>query len=232
VGDHLYFFIMKILVIEDEKRITSFIRKGLQYEGYTVDVAYDGVSGFAKVQEGSLDLVVLDVMLPEMDGISLCTKMREEGVSTPVIMLTAKDSVDDRVKGLDAGADDYLVKPFSFKELLARIRSLLRRGEGTKQVLLKVGDLVLDPASREVKRGERQIELSRKEYSLLEYLMRNHNQVLTRTMIAEHVWDYDFDSFTNTIDVYIRYLRKKIDEGEEKKLIKTVRGVGYKITDK
>ncbi len=223
---------MKILIIEDEKRITSFIRKGLQYEGYTVDVAYDGMTGLEKVQDENLDLIVLDVMLPELDGISLCSQMREKGLTTPVIMLTAKDSVDDRVKGLDAGADDYLVKPFSFKELLARIRSLLRRGDAVKQVVLQVGDLVIDPASREVKRGERVIELSRKEYSLLEYLMRNQNQVLTRTMIAEHVWDYDFDSFTNTIDVYIRYLRKKIDEGENKKLIKTVRGVGYKITDK
>lgn len=222
---------MKILVIEDEKRITSFIRKGLQYEGYTVDVAYDGVTGWQKAQDENLDLVVLDIMLPEMDGISLCSQMRDKGLHTPVIMLTAKDSVDDRVRGLDAGADDYLVKPFSFKELLARIRSLLRRGDSTKQVMLKVGDLVVDPASREIKRGERLIELSRKEYSLLEYLIRNQNQVLTRTMIAEHVWDYDFDSFTNTIDVYIRYLRKKIDDGENRKLIRTVRGVGYKITD-
>jgi len=223
---------MKILVIEDEKRITSFIRKGLQYEGYTVDIAFDGATGFSKAQDESFDLIVLDVMLPEMDGVRLCAQLRDKGLATPVIMLTAKDSVDDRVKGLDAGADDYLVKPFSFKELLARIRSLLRRGEAVKQTILQVDDLVLDPASREVKRGERLIELSRKEYGLLEYLMRNPNQVLTRTMIAEHVWNYDFDSFTNTIDVYIRYLRKKVDVGEGKKLIKTVRGVGYKISDK
>lgn len=223
---------MKILVIEDEKRITSFIRKGLQYEGYSVDVAFDGAAGFNKAQDNSFDLIVLDVMLPEMDGVSLCSQIREKEIMTPVIMLTAKDSVDDRVRGLDAGADDYLVKPFSFKELLARIRSLLRRGDNTKQSVLRVGDLVMDPASREVKRGERIIDLSRKEYSLLEYLMRNQNQVLTRTMIAEHVWDYDFDSFTNTIDVYIRYLRKKIDEGEPKKLIRTARGIGYKICDK
>lgn len=222
---------MKILVIEDEKRITSFVRKGLQYEGYTVDVAYDGIKGMEKAREENLDLIVLDVMLPGMDGMTLCSELRELGVTTPVIMLTAKDSIDDRVKGLDAGADDYLVKPFAFKELLARIRSLLRRGDNTKQLVLKAGDLVLDPSSREVTRGEKVIELSKKEYSLLEYMMRNKNQVLTRTMIAEHVWDYDFDSFTNTIDVYIRYLRKKVDDGFKVKLIRTIRGVGYKITD-
>lgn len=222
---------MKILVIEDEKRITSFVRKGLQYEGYTVDVAYDGVKGMEKAKDETLDLIVLDVMLPGKDGMKLCSELRDGGIATPVIMLTAKDSIDDRVKGLDAGADDYLVKPFAFKELLARIRSLLRRGDNVKQVILKIADLELDPASRVVKRGENEIELSKKEYSLLEYMMRNKNQVLTRTMIAEHVWDYDFDSFTNTIDVYIRYLRKKVDDGYAKKLIKTIRGVGYKITE-
>jgi heavy metal response regulator len=222
---------MKILVVEDEKRITSFIRKGLQYEGYTVDVALDGLIGLEKAREASLDLIVLDVMLPHLDGISLCSRLREAGINTPVIMLTAKDDIDDRVKGLDAGADDYLVKPFAFKELLARIRSLLRRGgENAKQSVLQVGDLTVDPSSREVVRAGKIIELSKKEYSLLEYLLRNQNQVLTRTMIAEHVWDYDFDSFTNTIDVYIRYLRKKVDDGFEQKLIHTIRGVGYKIS--
>ncbi|MBU0648476.1 response regulator transcription factor [Patescibacteria group bacterium] len=223
---------MKILVIEDEKRITSFIRKGLQYESYTVDIAYDGNVGYEKARDTSFDLIVLDLMLPGMSGIEICRKIRDEGLTTPVIMLTAKDSVDDKVKGLDAGADDYLVKPFAFKELLARVRSLLRRGDSVKNTVLKVGNLELDPSSREVKRNGKEVELSRKEYSLLEYMMRNSNQVLTRTMIAEHVWDYDFDSFTNTIDVYIRYLRKKVDEGEENRLIKTVRGVGYKICDK
>lgn len=234
--DQLYIFfnetIMKILVVEDEKRITSFIRKGLNYEGYTVEVAYDGEVGLDKGKDESLDLIILDLMLPKMDGIQVCEKLRDCRVTTPIIMLTAKDTVDDRVKGLDAGADDYLVKPFAFKELLARVRSLLRRTDNVQQVVLQVGNLIMDPASREVKRGERLIELSKKEYSLLEYLMRNANQVLTRTMIAEHVWDYDFDSFTNTIDVYIRYLRKKIDDKESKKLIRTVRGIGYKISDK
>lgn len=223
---------MKILVIEDEKRITSFIRKGLNYEGYSVEVAYDGETGLDKAKDENLDLIILDIMLPKIDGINLCEMLRNTKVTTPIIMLTAKDSVDDRVRGLDAGADDYLIKPFAFKELLARVRSLLRRNDGTKQSILQVGDLVMDPATREVKRGERVIELSKKEYSLLEYLMRNANQVLTRTMIAEHVWDYDFDSFTNTIDVYIRYLRKKIDDKESKKLIRTIRGIGYKISDK
>jgi heavy metal response regulator len=228
---YLNFFSMKILIVEDEKRITSFIRKGLQYEGYTVDVSYEGENGLEKAKDENTDLIILDVMLPKKDGISVCRELREMGISTPVIMLTAKDGVDDRVKGLDAGADDYLVKPFAFKELLARIRSLLRRGDAVKQLILQVGDLELDPSSREVRRRDKIIDLSKKEYSLLEYLMRNKNQVLTRTMIAEHVWDYDFDSFTNTIDVYIRYLRKKIDDGFEVKLIKTIRGIGYKITE-
>ena len=223
---------MKILVVEDEKRITSFIRKGLQYEGYAVDIAYNGDVGYQKAKDDSLDLIILDLMLPGMDGVELCRRIREEGMVTPVIMLTAKDSIDDKVKGLDAGADDYLVKPFAFKELLARVRSLLRRGDSAKTTVIKVGELELDPSSREVKREGENIDLSRKEYGLLEYMMRNSNQVLTRTMIAEHVWDYDFDSFTNTIDVYIRYLRRKVDDGYKKKYIRTIRGVGYKISDK
>ncbi|MFA4930658.1 MAG: response regulator transcription factor [Patescibacteria group bacterium] len=223
---------MKILVVEDEKRITSFIRKGLQYEGYAVDIAYNGDVGYQKAKDDSLDLIILDLMLPGMDGVELCRRIREEGMVTPVIMLTAKDSIDDKVKGLDAGADDYLVKPFAFKELLARVRSLLRSGDSAKTTVIKVGELELDPSSREVKREGENIDLSRKEYGLLEYMMRNSNQVLTRTMIAEHVWDYDFDSFTNTIDVYIRYLRRKVDDGYKKKYIRTIRGVGYKISDK
>lgn len=223
---------MKILIIEDEKRIMSFVRKGLQYEGYTVEVALDGEVGLEKAKDESIDLIILDLMLPKLDGVSLCKFLREAGFFTPVIMLTAKDGIDDRVKGLDAGADDYLIKPFAFRELLARIRSLLRRGETVKPVILRVDDLELDPATREVKRRGQLIELSRKEYGLLEYMMRNVGQVLTRTMIAEHVWDYDFDSFTNTIDVYVRYLRKKVDDDFDKKLIKTIRGVGYKISDK
>ncbi|MFZ5392432.1 MAG: response regulator transcription factor [Patescibacteria group bacterium] len=222
---------MKILIIEDEKRITSFIKKGLGYEGYVVEEAYDGKSGLNKGKDNSVDLIILDLMLPKMDGIEVCRSLREEGIKTPIIMLTAKDSIDDKVKGLDVGADDYLVKPFAFKELLARVRSLLRRGKTEKPILLKIGDLELNPSSREVSREGKYILLSKKEYSLLEYLMRNPNQVLTRTMISEHVWDYDFDSFTNTIDVYIRYLRKKVDDPFSKKLIKTIRGVGYKISE-
>ncbi len=222
---------MKILIIEDEKRIISFIKKGLGYEGYVVEEAYDGKSGLNKGKDNSVDLIILDLMLPKMDGIEVCRSLREEGIKTPIIMLTAKDSIDDKVKGLDVGADDYLVKPFAFKELLARVRSLLRRGKTEKPILLKVGDLELNPSSREVSREGKYILLSKKEYSLLEYLMRNPNQVLTRTMISEHVWDYDFDSFTNTIDVYIRYLRKKVDDPFSKKLIKTIRGVGYKISE-
>ncbi len=222
---------MKILIIEDEKRIISFIKKGLKYEGYIIEEAYDGKSGLNKGRDTSIDLIILDLMLPKMDGMEVCHLLREEGVKTPIIMLTAKDSIDDKVKGLDTGADDYLVKPFAFKELLARVRSLLRRGKNEKPILLKIADLELNPSSREVKRDGKFIVLSKKEYSLLEYLMRNPNQVLTRTMISEHVWDYDFDSFTNTIDVYIRYLRKKVDDPFKKKLIKTIRGVGYKISE-
>lgn len=222
---------MKILIIEDEKRIISFIKKGLGYEGYVVEEAYDGKSGLNKGKDNSVDLIILDLMLPKMDGMEVCRSLREEGIKTPIIMLTAKDSIDDKVKGLDVGADDYLVKPFAFKELLARVRSLLRRGKTEKPILLKVGDLELNPSSREVSREGKFILLSKKEYSLLEYLMRNPNQVLTRTMISEHVWDYDFDSFTNTIDVYIRYLRKKVDDPYARKLIKTIRGVGYKISE-
>ncbi len=180
--DYLIFY-MRILIVEDEKRITSFIKKGLQYEGYTVDVAYDGLKGIEKAKDENLDLIVLDVMLPGKDGFEICSELRDQGIVTPIIMLTAKDSVDDRVKGLDAGADDYLVKPFAFKELLARIRSLLRRGDNVKQVILKVGDLELNPSSREILRGDKDIELSKKEYSLLEYMMRNKNQVLTRTIL-------------------------------------------------
>lgn len=222
---------MKILIIEDEKRIISFIKKGMKYEGYIVEEAYDGKNGLAKGRDQSIDLIILDLMLPKMDGIEVCRALRDEGIKTPIIMLTAKDSIDDKVRGLDVGADDYLVKPFAFKELLARVRSLLRRGKSEKPIFLKIGDLELNPSSREVKREGKFILLSKKEYSLLEYLMRNPNQVLTRTMISEHVWDYDFDSFTNTIDVYIRYLRKKVDDPFSKKLIKTVRGVGYKISE-
>ena len=222
---------MRILVIEDERKIASFIKRGLKEEGYTVDTAFDGEEGYRLTAENEYDLIILDVMLPKRDGISLCRQLRQDGIAAPVLMLTAKDSVQDKVKGLDAGADDYLTKPFAFAELQARIRALLRKGVLQVTSRLQVGDLVLDVASHKATRGSGEIVLTMKEYSLLEYLVRNAGKVVTRTMIAEHVWEIDFDTSTNIIDVYINYLRNKIDSGYEKKLIHTIRGRGYMIKD-
>lgn len=221
---------MRILVIEDEKKIASFIKRGLKEEGHMVDVAYDGEEGYQMSGENDYDLILLDIMLPKQDGISLCRQLRDDGVTTPVLMLTAKDSVQDKVTGLDSGADDYLTKPFAFEELLARIRALMRK-RSPQVTKLQVGDLVLDLISHRVTRAEKEILLTMKEYSLLEYLMRNAGTVVTRTMITEHVWDIDFDTSTNVIDVYINYLRNKIDSGQQKKLIHTVRGRGYLLKD-
>jgi heavy metal response regulator len=221
---------MRILVIEDEKKIASFIKRGLKEEGHMVDVAYDGEEGYRLSGENDYDLILLDIMLPKRDGISLCRQLRDDGVTTPVLMLTAKDSVQDKVTGLDSGADDYLTKPFAFEELLARIRALVRKSspQATK---LQVGDLVLDLISHRITRAGKEIVLTMREYALLEYLMRNAGTVVTRTMITEHVWDIDFDTSTNIIDVYINYLRNKIDSGQQKKLIHTVRGRGYLLKD-
>ena len=218
---------MRILIVEDEKKVAAFIKKGLEEETYAVDVAYDGEEGLFLASESQFDLVILDLMLPKINGLEVLTKLREKKVVTPIILLTAKDSVEDKVTGLNKGADDYLTKPFAFSELLARVRSLLRRGSGDTKTLLKVGDLTLDLVSHKVQRDETEMELTGKEYSLLEYFMRNEGKVLTRTMIAEHVWDYNFDTFTNVIDVYINHLRKKIDKDYPKKLLHTLRGVGY-----
>jgi DNA-binding response OmpR family regulator len=190
-------------------------------------VAGDGEEGLNRALEKHFDLIILDVMLPKRDGLSVAKELREKGKSYPILMLTAKDSVEDIVAGLDSGSDDYLTKPFAFAELLARVRALIRRGEMDRGAEIVFSDLRLDPVAHKVWRGEREIELTAKEYGLLEYFMRNPNQVLTRTMIAEHVWDYSFDSFTNIIDVYVNYLRKKVDRDAPKKLIHTVRGVGY-----
>lgn len=223
---------MTILVVEDEVKITRFIKKGLEMEHYTVDTAYDGLEALEKAEINNYDLIILDIMLPKMDGIDVCKKLREEKVETPIIMLTARDTVEDRVNGLDAGADDYLVKPFSFGELVARIRALLRREKTVKTTKLQVGDLSLDPATHEVFRGDKEIQLSSKEYRLLDYMMRRPGHVCTRTMIGEHIWGYNFTDDSNVIDVYISYLRKKIDSGFNRKLIHTVRDVGYKIQDK
>jgi heavy metal response regulator len=218
---------MKILVVEDEKKVASFIKRGLEEEKFEVEVAYDGEDGFQKVLDGSYGLVILDVMLPKKDGLSVVKDLRTRKILTPVLMLTAKDTVDDIVAGLNSGSDDYLTKPFAFAELLARVRALLRRSEQERGAEIRFADLRLDPVTHKVWRKDKEIDLTAKEYSLLEFFMRNPNQVLTRTTIAENVWDYIFDSFTNIIDVYVNYLRKKIDRDADKKLIHTVRGVGY-----
>ncbi len=218
---------MRMLVIEDEKKITNFIRRGLKEEGYSVDLAYDGEEGYFLASSEKYDLIVLDVMLPKMDGLSLCRKLRREDNTTPIIMLTAKDMIKDKVAGLDAGADDYLTKPFAFEEFLARIRALLRKRDVPRSTKLQVGDLALDLLTHKVTRSGKEIELTSKEYALMEYLMRNAGTVVTRTMISDHVWDINFDTYTNVIDVYINYLRNKIDRDHEIKLIHTLRGRGY-----
>jgi heavy metal response regulator len=218
---------MRLLVVEDEKKVASFIKKGLEEEGYAVDLVSDGKTGLTMGLDGVHDLIILDLNLPRIDGLSVLQKLRKRKVATPVLLLTVRAAIEDKVIGLDTGADDYLTKPFAFQELLARVRALLRRRAEAESPLLQVADLTLDPATRLVSRGDEKIELTTKEFALLAYFMRNPGRVLTRTMIAEHVWDYDFDPMTNVIDVYVNYLRKKIDTGREAKLIHTVRGVGY-----
>ena len=220
---------MRILVVEDERRIAAFIKRGLEEERYAVDVAYDGEEALDWAAVVDYDLIVLDVLLPKKDGIQVCRELRAQGNQVPILMLTARDAVEDRVRGLDSGADDYLVKPFAFQELLARIRALLRRGSDVKSTRLQVDDLVLDTITHRADRSGQVIELTAREYALLEFLMRHPGQALSRTQIAEHVWNYDFYSTSNVVDVYIRYLRRKIDKSFEVKLIKTVRGMGYKI---
>ena len=222
---------MRILVIEDEKKIAEFIRRGLKEEGYSVDVAYDGQQGYQLAHLNEYDLIILDLMLPKIDGLSLCRQLRQEKITIPILILTVRDSVKDKVTGLDAGANDYLTKPFAFEELLARCRALLRSYGESEPTKLKVADLEFDLLSRRVTRAGREIELTVKESSLLEYLMRQAGRVVTRTMIAEHVWDMNFDSFTNVIDVYINRLRQKIDRGFERPLIHTIRGRGYMIKE-
>jgi DNA-binding response OmpR family regulator len=218
---------MRILVVEDEKKVASFIKRGLEEESYVVETAGDGEEGLTLALEKRFDLIILDWMLPKRDGMSFLKELRDRNMATPVLMLTAKDTVEDIVVGLETGSDDYLTKPFAFAELLARVKALIRRSEMDRGAELHFADLRIDPVTHKVWRGEKEIDLTAKEYGLLEYFMRNPNQVLTRTMIADHVWDYTFDSFTNIIDVYVNYLRKKIDRDATIKLIHTVRGVGY-----
>jgi DNA-binding response OmpR family regulator len=218
---------MKILVVEDEKKVASFIKRGLEEEQYQVTVAHDGAEGLKLALEGDFNLLVLDMMLPKKDGLAVVKEMREAGNRIPVLMLTAKNSTEDVVAGLDAGSDDYLSKPFAFAELTARVRALMRREGQDRGAEIRFADLRIDPVTHKVWRGKTEIDLTAKEYGLLEYLMRNNNKVLSRAMIADHVWDYAFDSFTNIIDVYVNYLRKKVDKDFPVKLIHTVRGQGY-----
>jgi DNA-binding response OmpR family regulator len=220
---------MRILVVDDDRRLCNVVRRGLTEEAYAVDIAYDGEEGAYMAEVNPYDLIILDIMMPKKDGIEVCEELRAKRINIPIMMLTAKDAVEDRVKGLDAGADDYMVKPFSFNELLARVRALLRREAMTKSPEIKLGDLVLNTLTREVKRGYRTIELTTKEYVILEYFMRHPNVVVTRTMLEEHAWDYDFDSMSNLVDVYIRRLRRKLDDDEKESLLQTVRGAGYRL---
>jgi heavy metal response regulator len=218
---------MRILVVEDEKKVAAFLRKGLEQEAYSVDIAANGKRALELALSEPYDLIILDLLLPGLDGISVLCEIRRQHVSTPVLILTARKDVDDRVSGLDAGADDYLVKPFPFAELLARVRALMRRQGSERSATLQMADLAVDPVTHRATRGERDIELTPREYAVLEYLLRNAGRVMTRTLIAEHVWDYHFDSDTNLIDVYVKRLREKLEAGGEKRLLHTVRGIGY-----
>lgn len=220
---------MRILLIEDDKHIVGFLKRGLEEEGYVVEVAYDGEEGLDLAKDGEFDLIILDILLPRVDGFTVCQRLRASGNTTPILMLTAKDSVEDRVQGLDLGADDYLVKPFAFEELLARIRALTRRHRNAEGAVLKVGDLTINLLTREVKRGDRVIELTAREFELLKFLAHHPGRVFTRAQLLERVWGYDFEYSSNVVDVYIRYLREKIDKPFDRKLIHTVRGVGYKL---
>ncbi len=223
----------KILIIEDEKKISALIRKGLEEEKYSVDDAYDGEKGEQLALKQHFDLIILDIMLPKKDGIQVLSALRTSNIETPILMLTAKGTVEDRVKGLDAGADDYLVKPFAITELLARVRSLLRRKKGAEKsaTTLTIADLTVDLVPRKVIRDGKVIDLTTKEFSLLEFFIRNKNKTLDRSTITEHIWNYNFDTGTNIIDVYVNHLRTKIDGGFEKKLLHTIRGVGYVMKD-
>jgi DNA-binding response OmpR family regulator len=222
---------MRVLLIEDERKISAYVKRGLEEQGYAVDVVYSGSDALDWAEAAPYDLILLDILLPEVDGLTVCRELRRRGVRTPVLMLTARDTVDDRVAGLDAGADDYLVKPFAMKELLARLRALSRRAaDQPKSPILQIADLSMDISTHRVRRGDQVIELTAKEYAVLECLMRQPEYVLTRTQIAEHVWDYEVFNQSNVVDVYIRNLRRKVDDAFGLKLIQTVRGAGYRIS--
>lgn len=222
---------MRILIVEDDKKVAGFLRRGLKEEQYAVDVCYDGEEALFQSQVNQYDLIILDVMLPKKNGFAVCKQIREDGNLTPILMLTARDQLEDKVKGLQEGADDYLTKPFAFEELLARIKALLRRTQDYKTKTLNVGDLELDPVSRKVTRQGKPISLTGKEYALLEYLLRNKSRTITQSMIIDHVWDMNFDGLSNVVNVYINHLREKIDKGFPQKYIHTIRGVGYQIDE-
>jgi two-component system OmpR family response regulator len=220
---------VRVLVVEDEAKMAALVRKALELEGYSVDIAQNGTDAVWLATENEYDTIVLDVMIPEPDGFEVCRRLRADGRWAPILLLTARDSVDDRVVGLDAGADDYLAKPFSFDELYARLRALTRRGAPQRPPVLEVGDLRLDPATHRVTRADRDVDLSPKEFALLDLFMRHPDEVLTRTKILEHVWDFAYDGTSNVVDVYVRYLREKIDRPFDRATLETVRGVGYRL---
>src|SRR3989338_7378351 len=220
---------MRILVVDDEHRLANSVKKGLAEEGFAVDVAYDGEEGQYMAETEEYDLIVLDVMLPKVDGVTVCKELRSKNIKTPIIMLTAKSNIEDRIAGLDCGADDYLTKPFSFLELRSRIQALIRRSKQEATLVLKIADLEIDPLKHIVKRSDNLITLTSKEFAILEYLLRHKDEVLTRTMIIEHVWDYNFEGMSNIVDAFIAAIRRKVDRGAKVKLIHTVHGVGYKI---
>jgi DNA-binding response OmpR family regulator len=220
---------MRILLIEDNRRLNTSLKTSLLDDGYAVDSAYDGEEGQELAEMAPYDAIILDIMLPKKDGLQVCRDLRKQRINTPIIMLTAKDTVDDRVQGLDSGADDYLIKPFAFQELRARLRALLRRDASDKSGTITIADLVLDPAAHTVERSGQLIDLTAKEFSLLEYFMRNPNRLITRQMAETHIWSYDFDGTSNVVDVYIRRLRRKIDDPFDLKLVETLRGAGYRL---
>jgi|SRR5258706_913565 len=222
---------MRILIVEDERKISTYVKRGLEEQGYAVDAAYTGREALDWAQSARYDVIILDIMLPEMNGVAVCKELRAQGNRAPILMLTALDSIDDRAAGLDAGADDYLIKPFALKELLARIRAIIRRASDMpKSPILQIADLTLDTLTRRVKRGSKNIDLTSKEYAVLECLLRESERVLSRAQIAEHVWNYDVFNHSNVVDVYIKNLRRKIDDDLEIKLIHTVRGAGYRLS--
>jgi len=220
---------MRILIIEDEHRLSNVVKKGLVEEGFAVDQAFDGEEGLYLAESEAYDLLVLDLMLPKIDGLKVCRELRNKKIKTPILILTAKTKIEDKVKGLESGADDYLAKPFAYAELKARIQALLRRSHNEGDPILKLDDLELDPAKHIVMRSKKTISLTPKEFAILEYLLRYKNDVVTRTQVTEHVWDYNFDALSNVVDVFIATLRRKINKGFPKKLIRTVHGVGYKM---